>query len=190
MGSKKLPFLTAPPEPRKQKVGNESIGILELPVWSSLLMGEIITTEELMADSNVNAPLVLLSQLAEKVALEAGITLVEAFSVMEDASVGIEMDTRGSELKARYIEEVTEISEALHSNGRSRLLSSVTSLIRHRLGRDDWKLQDTKRLSGDLVNELYAFYEQERVRGNPGKGEPTTEEEIKKTQPETSQDGG
>ncbi|MDP6197439.1 MAG: hypothetical protein QGG29_08710 [Prochlorococcaceae cyanobacterium ETNP18_MAG_17] len=187
MASNSLPFVTAPAKATKQQIGNDVIGIVELPVLSSLKIGEVITTNALLegTDAEGGKALIQVTRLAQRISTERKMSITEAFSAIEASLLSQEISEDQHQLKALYLEEFVELSQTYSTQGQTRIIASVTSLIRHRLKRPDWTMEQTRDLPNDLVDSLFQFYERERLSGDPIDGAPRTEEELKKSQPET-----
>ena len=187
MASNTLPFVTAPAKATKKQIGNEVIGIVEIPVLSSLKIGEVLTTTALLegTDAEGSKALVQVTRLAQRISSEQKMSITEAFSAIEASLLAENVSNEQQELKAQYLEEFIELSQAYSSQGQTRILASVTSLIRHRLKRPGWTVEQTRELPSELVDELFQFYESERLSGDPISGAPRTEEDLKKSQPET-----
>ena len=187
MGTNSLPFLTAPAKATRKQIGNDVIGIVELPVLSSLKIGEVLTTTALLegTDAEGSKALVQVTRLAQRISNEQKMSITEAFAAIEASLIAENVSDEQHEIKAKYLEEFIELSQAYSSQGQTRILASVTSLIRHRLKRPGWTVEQTKELPSELVDALFHFYESERLSGDPITGAPRTEEELKKSQPET-----
>ena len=183
MASLDLPFVVAPAKRKTQRLGTKATGILELEVHGSILVGEAIDIAELMADKE--QAIVSAAKLAERISAEQSISLLEAYSVVEGAAVGRALSDPQLEIKARYLEEISAMARAYIAQGQRRMQASVTALIRHRLDRPAWSMDDTARLDQPLLEELYAFFERERSGGEEETAAPPSEQEIKKQRPGT-----
>jgi len=187
MATNSLPFITAPVKATKKQIGNDVIGIVELPVLSSLKIGEVLATTELLegTDAEGSKALVQVTRLAQRISNEQKMSITEAFAAIEASLLAENVSDEQQEIKAKYLEEFVELSQAYSNQGQTRILASVTSLIRHRLKRPGWTVEQTKELPSELVDQLFQFYESERLSGDPITGAPRTEDELKKSQPET-----
>lgn len=181
MSTLDLPFVVAPAKRKSERIGTPATGILELEVHGSILVGEAIDIAELMADKE--QAIVTASKLAERISVEQSISLLEAYSVVEGAAVGRQLSEPQLEIKAKYLEEITAMARAYIAQGQRRMQASVTALIRHRLDRPAWSLEDTAKLDQPLLEELYAFFERERSGEEPESAAPPSEEELKKRRP-------
>lgn len=178
-----LPFVVAPPKRKTQRIGSKETGILELPVLGSLTVAEVITVSDLTADTD--AAVVVAAKLAQRISAEQEISILEAFALVEAAAVGREMSEQQEAIRLRYLPEIAELTKTYIQRGRERMLASVTALIRCRLERPEWQLEQTKTLPQPLMDALFAFYEQERTAAEPDSVAPPSEEEIKKRPPGT-----
>lgn len=178
-----LPFVVAPPKRKTQRIGSKETGILELPVLGSLQVGEVITVSDLTGETD--AAVVVAAKLAQRISAEQDITILEAFALVEGAAVGREMSEQQEAIKLRYLPEIAELTKTYIQRGRERMLASVTALIRHRLERPEWGMEQTMTLPQPLMDALFGFFEQERTAAEPDSAAPPSEEEIKKQPPGT-----
>lgn len=174
-----LPFLQAPVKASKRVVGNEASGTLEVPVLGGLTVAESATIQELLAKDQ--STFVKAAQNADAIAKAEGVTLVEAFELVEAAVAGRELEPEAKAMKLRHAARMEEIGQVLRSAGERTRQATVTALIRHRLGMAEWGMEDTQGLHRKLFDELYRLAEDETVTEDlPSK--PRTEEELGKPQ--------
>lgn len=174
-----LPFLQAPANTSKRVVGNEASGTLEVPVLGGLTVAESATIQELLAKDQ--STFVKAAQIADAIAKAEGVTLVEAFELVEAAVAGRELEPEAMAMKLRHAARMEEMGQVLRSAGERTRQATVTALIRHRLGMDEWGMGDTQGLHRRLFDELYRLAEDETVTEDlPSK--PRTEEELGKPQ--------
>jgi hypothetical protein len=174
-----LPFLQAPAKASKRVVGNEASGTLEVPVLGGLTVAESATIQELLAKDQ--STFVKAAQIADAIAKAEGVTLVEAFELVEAAVAGRELEPEAMAMKLRHAARMEEMGQVLRSAGERTRQATVTALIRHRLGMDEWGMEDTQGLHRKLFDELYRLAEDETVTEDlPSK--PRTEEELGKPQ--------
>lgn len=174
-----LPFLQAPAKASKRVVGNEASGTLEVPVLGGLTVAESATIQELLAKDQ--STFVKAAQIADAIAKAEGVTLVEAFELVEAAVAGRELEPEAMAMKLRHAARMEEMGQVLRSAGERTRQATVTALIRHRLGMAEWGMEDTQGLHRKLFDELYRLAEDETVTEDlPSK--PRTEEELGKPQ--------
>ncbi len=174
-----LPFLQAPAKVSKRVVGNEASGTLEVPVLGGLTVAESATIQELLAKDQ--STFVKAAQIADAIAKAEGVTLVEAFELVEAAVAGRELEPEAMAMKLRHAARMEEMGQVLRSAGERTRQATVTALIRHRLGMAEWGMEDTQGLHRKLFDELYRLAEDETVTEDlPSK--PRTEEELGKPQ--------
>jgi hypothetical protein len=179
-----LPFAVAPAKTKLVEIGTKQTGILKLPSYGSLLVGETITVTDLLGDSE--APIVASARLAQRIAGEQEVSLVEAFDLINLAIGGGELSADQERIRIAYLQELVELTKAFIDNGTRRKQAAVTALLRHRADRPEWALEATTQLPTLLFEQLFEFYERERQAADPDSGEPASEEAIKKQPPGTT----
>lgn len=174
-----LPFLQAPATPEKRIVGNEASGTLEVPVLGGLTVAESATIQDLLSgDQNT---FVKAAQIADAIAKAEGVTLVEAFELVQTAVTGDNMEPEALAIKLRHAARIVELGQVLQSSGPRTRMATVTALVRHRLGVPEWSMEDTEKMHRKLFEGLYQLAEDETATENlPSK--PRTEEELGKPQ--------
>ncbi len=174
-----LPFLQAPAKASKRVVGNEASGTLEVPVLGGLTVAESATIQDLLAKDQ--SSFVKGAQAADAIAKAEGITLTEAFELIEASVAGRELEPAAEAMKLKHAAKIEEVGQVFRSAGQRTQQATVTALIRHRLNLPDWGLADTQGLHRTLFNELYRLAEEETITEDlPSK--PRTEEELGKPQ--------
>lgn len=186
MSTLDLPFVVAPAKRKSERIGSKATGILELPVLGSLQVAEVIDVSDLLTDDTAKGPVVA-AQLAQRISAEQEISLLEAYTLVEQAAVGAQLSEAQEVLRLQYLPAIAELSQTYVKTGRQRMLASVTALIRHRLDRPEWSVADTLKLGQPLMEALFAFFERERTAAEPVSAAPPSEEEIKKSPPGTGE---
>jgi len=135
-----LPWITPPQAPAQptRLVGTEATGTLRIPILGGLTVEEDRIVNELTAE-DVNA-FVIGAQLAELIAQETGLSLVEAFSLVEDAAAGRPIPDEHAEVRIRHAAQLQRVANALSATGQRTIDASVTAVIRHRLDRPGWTM--------------------------------------------------
>lgn len=174
-----LPFLQAPAAPERRIVGNEASGTLEVPVLGGLTVAESATIQDLLAQDQNS--FVKGAQTADAIAKAEGITLTEAFELVEAAVGGRELEPEAEAMKLRHAARIEEVGKVFRAAGQRTQQATVTALIRHRLSLPDWGLVDTQGLHRKLFSDLYRLAEEEQaVEDLPAR--QRTEEELGKPQ--------
>jgi len=179
-----LPFAVAPAKTKLAEVGTKATGILKLPLYGSLLVGETITVTELLGDSE--APIVASARLSQRIAEEQQISLPEAFDLINVAIAGGDLSSEQERIRLVYMGELVKLTKLFIDNGQRRKQAAVTALLRHRADRPEWPVEQTAKLPEPLFEQLFDFYERERQAADPDSGEPPSEEAIKKQPPGTA----
>jgi hypothetical protein len=178
-----LPFVVSPAKTKTRRIGTKATGILELPVLRSLQVAEVIAVSDLTSEND--PAIVTAAKLAQKISAEQSISLSEAYALVEAAALGQELSEAQEAFRIQYLAEIAELTKCWIQRGRDRMLASVTALIRCRLDRPQWSVDDTGRLPQALMEALFAFFEEERQAAEPDSAAPPSEEEIKKQPPGT-----
>ena len=154
-----LPFLTPPVAQEKRKCGNAASGVLEMPVLGGLTVGEAAVISDLLA--NEQSSFVKGAQISDAIAKAEGISISEAFNIIEKSITGQELEEEADEIRQRNIE------------------STVTALVRCRLDLPSWSVDDTRKMHRALYNDIWALAQDEQeAEDNPAT--PPTEEELGK----------
>jgi hypothetical protein len=169
-----LPFLQAPAAPRKRVVGNNESGTLELPVLGGLTVGESAVIADLLAGEQ--SSFVKGAQIADAIAKEEHITLLEAFQLIENAIGGKELEPAAETMRLKHAARIEEVARIYTASGQRNMEASVTALVRCRLQLPDWSLEDTRGLHRRLFNDIYDVLLDEQAAENDTAAPPTEEE--------------
>lgn len=175
-----LPFVVAPRKPEIRRVGNEVVGVLEIPVLGGITVGEAAVIAELLA--NEQQAFVQGARIADAIAKEENISLSEAFHIVEAGAFGKELEPKADEIRIKHSERIEQVARIYASAGRRNMEATVTAMIRCRLNLPDWSIADTHTLHEDLFNDLLALSREEQSAENLTSA-PVTEEAIKKQPP-------
>jgi hypothetical protein len=175
-----LPFLKAPTAPTTRDVGTAESGILRFPVLGGLTVQESIVIDELLAQ-RPNA-FVEAAKVATTISTAESITAVEAFTVIERA-VGVqELEPEAQALRLKYADQINHVISIFSASNQHTTEAAVTALIRCRLDRPSWSVDDTRTLHRRLLKDIYDLYLDELdAENNPTS--PVSEEELGKPQP-------
>lgn len=172
-----LPFIQAPEAPASRRVGNAGSGILEIPMYGGLTVGESAAiTEMLMSEQSA---FVRGAQVADAISTAEGISLTEAFSVIEGSIAGRELEERSKELSTKYAAQIQEVSAVYALAGQRNMEATVTALIRYRCNLADWTIEDTRKMPKVLFNDLWQLA-QDETEAERTPVAPPTEEELGK----------
>lgn len=179
-----LPFLQAPAAPRKKIVGNADSGTLEMPVLGGLTVGESAVIAELLA--NEQSSFVKGAQIAEVIAKEEKISLLEAFQLIENSIGGKDLEESAEAMRLKHSQKIEEVARIYTASGQRNMEAGVTALIRCRLNLPDWSLEDTRKLHRRLFNDIYDVLSAEQESENSESAPPTEEELGKPPEENTS----
>jgi hypothetical protein len=169
------------PQPSMRRIGTSESGIIELPVLGGLTTDEDDWIAELTA---AQEPLIVsVARAAERIAADEGISLVEAFDVVQRAVAGTPIEGDAGAIRLRQAQRIADVARLAATNGKRDIAIAVTALLRGRGGCPDWTIEDTQALPGAIRRGIYALAEDEQAAEMRRPAEPLTEEELGKPQP-------
>jgi len=125
-------YKQAPAAPVTRLIGNERVGIIEVPVLGGLTLEEDETIAEITdAASDV---VVLAAQKAQAIALAEKISDVEAYRIIEDSVFARTLEDEAHSIALRHAEGIAAVGSAYKEMGTLRRRAVVTAILRHRLG--------------------------------------------------------
>jgi len=166
--SARLPFETAPVQ-KTIKVGTDSTGILEFPVYHDLT---VVESAWLNSNGSTKTAFTFTARLALKIAHQEKVKPIDAHMFVTQvlaAAMGAEMDAtpEQSDWLVKYARELEETAMKVLEISVSQQNLLVTTIIKHRLqGMDDWAPTDTSNLPSELCEEIYKFALAEQSRGS------------------------
>ncbi len=172
-----LPFVQAPEAPTSRRLGTPASGILEMPVLGGLTVGESAVIAELLA--NEQSSFVKGAQIADAMAKAEGISISEAFNIIEGAISGRQLEERAEEIRTKHAALIQEVAQVYAAAGQRNMEATVTALIRCRCGLPDWSTSDTRQMHRALFNAIWQLA-QEEADAEAMPSEPPTEEELGK----------
>ena len=172
-----LPFVVKPAKRQKRRIGNEQTGIIEVDVRGGLTVYESATVTELLADQQ--SAFVEGARLADAIAKEEGISLTEAFAVIEGAVSGGEQDPAAEELRVKHADRIAQLVRVYTAAGNANMEAHVTALVRSRCGMPQWSVEETRQLDRVLFNGLWQLAREEQDAENMPV-QRVTEEELGK----------
>lgn len=175
-----LPFLSPPAAPEFQDLGNAVTGVLRFPILGGLTVAEADTINELLADraSSFRAA----AQAADAIAKAEGISLVEAFQLVEDSLSGRDLEDAANEIRLRHSVQIENVAKVYAVAGQMTMAATVTALIRHRLSQPTWGMKDTAGLHRVLFQAIWGLAQQEEA-AEATPSTPPTEAELGKQPP-------
>lgn len=176
-----LPFIQAPATPRTRIVGNAEAGTLEFPILGGLTVGESAVMAEILA--NEQSSFVKGAQIADLIAKEENISLLEAFQLIENSIGGKDLEPAADAMRLKHATRIEEVARIYTASGQRNMEAGVTALIRCRLDQPDWSVEDTRKLKRRLFNDIYDILLEEQAAENT-ETSPPTEAELGKPQAE------
>ena len=172
-----LPFVTAP-EIRVEQVGDETTGILEFPVFNSLLAGERMMLDEIDYQSTVNEQTHRLAMVIQEMdeLPEEDAKLVASRLMAKHIGIPVVLEPLEDTIRQREHRLIREIDNRLSAQNEAQVTRLVTAAIIYRLGKVDpdcakWDDNDTRNLTEGLRNAVYAFMLREQ-RGGAAPADP------------------
>ena len=169
-----LPFITAP-EIRVEQVGDETTGILEFPVFNSLLAGERMMLDEIDYQSTVSEQTHRLARIIQERddLPEEDAKLVAARLMAKHIGIPVVLEPKEDYIRQREHRLIRDIDNRLSAQNEAQVTRLVTAAIVYRLGKVDldcakWTDDETRNLTEGLRNAIYAFM----LREQRGVGAP------------------
>lgn len=137
-------YKQAPAAPETRLVGNERVGIIEVPVLGGLTIEEDETIAEIT--DTASDVVVLAAQTAERIALlenqgkgegDAKLTELEVYRIIEDSVFARTLEDDAHAIAIRHAEAMAAVGRAYKEMGTLRRRAIVTAILRHRLGEKD-----------------------------------------------------
>ena len=179
-----LPFVQQPATPKTRRCGNAQSGILEFPVLGGLTVGESKTMAKIVG--NQNAVFIASAKCAHRIAEKEGITIEEAFNLVNNSIQGQVLEGKAEEAAKRNEADIDKLRELCVQQGDLSQRALVIALVRSRLNMPDWSEVDD--MHGVLFQDIAAFGVEEQNAEETEAAEPPTEEALKK-QPKASRNG-
>lgn len=174
-----LPFLVAPKAPTTRRIGDERVGVLEVPLHGGLSLAE----GEFIADAldALESTFTLNARTAEGIATAEGVSIEEAHRLVERYCDGEELDDTAAAIAERH--RIALDAAAAHSRTYFRLYRNacVVALCRYRLGATDVTVDNvTAAVAPELFAALYAIAREEQDAEPAAESTPPTAEELGK----------
>jgi hypothetical protein len=172
-----LPFVTAP-EVKVEQVGDETVGILQFPVFNSLLAGERMLLDEIDYQGTVNVQTHRLASIIREMddLPEATANLVSVRLMARHVGIPVVLEPLEETIRQREHRLIREIDNRLSAQNEAQVTRLVTAAIVYRLGKVDpecaaWSDDDTRNLTEGLRNAIYVFMLKEQ-RGGSAPADP------------------
>ncbi|MEH1808467.1 hypothetical protein [Nostoc sp.] len=161
----KLPFKTSPKEFELAIIGNDTIGILEIPKYGDISPNERLFIKAAnLADIRIAAV-----KLASEIAVKSGKKVIEIFNALTQG------DSKSLE---ENLEQFVTFQDLMDENSSARNLVLATAVIQRLV--PDWKLENTgdpNQIHPQLLSLVIEFAKNEEA-GWPAEATPITEEEL------------
>lgn len=172
-----LPFVKAPKARPTRQVGNDDTGILEMAVYGGLTVGESASITHQL--SGQQSSFEKGAQIAEAISKQEGISLTEAFSIIEASIAGRELEAVAEAIRTKHLDAIFEVGRVYAEAGERNMQATVTALIQSRCDRPAWSPEDTKKLPRALFNDIWDLA-QDEIEAEDNPSAPATEEELGK----------
>lgn len=166
----RLPFKIEPKKIEAVPVGDEQIGVLEIPKLTDLSPGERIYIRE----HTKHLPDIrgMLARTARAISVKTGMKMTDAYDALAKNDL---------ELLGEYLEEFIDLQQIIERNSTDRRMVLATAMIRRLEGMGGWQQEDTGNanfIHPKLVEALADFAQKEE--NGWVEPEPVTEEDLVK----------
>ena len=176
-----LPFVQPPAPTTTRRLGNAHSGIVEVPVRGGLTVGESATISQLLASEQ--SSFVKGAQIADAIAKEEGISLTEAFQIIEGAISGKVLEPDADEIRLRHAARIEDVARCYAAAGQRNLEATVCALVRSRCtGCEGFSLDDVRQMDAALFQGFWQLAQDEQAAEDLP-ATPPTEEELGKLLP-------
>lgn len=176
-----LPFVQPPAPTTTRRLGNAHSGIVEVQVRGGLTVGESATISQLLASEQ--SSFVKGAQIADAIAKEEGISLTEAFQIIEGAISGKLLEPDADEIRLRHAARIEDVARCYAAAGQRNLEATVCALVRSRCtGCERFSLDDVRQMDAALFQGFWQLAQDEQAAEDLP-ANPPTEEELGKLLP-------
>lgn len=172
-----LPFVKAPKARPTRQVGNADTGILEMAVFGGLTVGESASITQQL--SGQQSSFEKGAQIAEAISKEEGISLTEAFSIIEASLSGQQLEEAAAVIRTKHLAAIQEVGLVYAEAGQRNMEATVTALIQSRCAMSEWSVTDTQKMPRALFNDIWDLA-QDEIEAEENPSAPPTEEELGK----------
>jgi hypothetical protein len=175
-----LPFVQQPAPQTTRRIGTPASGIIEVPVFGGLTVDESATIADLLTGEQ--SSLVKGAQAADAIAKAEGISLSEAFSIINATIQGQMQEPAATAIAATHAQLIQDVARIIQSAGQRNMNASVTAILMHRQDRPEWTMAQTRKLPRVLFNGIWQLILDEQA-AEELQTEQITEDDLKKQQP-------
>jgi hypothetical protein len=175
-----LPWRTTPCPVPPRLVGTLQSGTLEIPILGGLTVDEADTIAELLAQDQ--SAFVRGAKLADAIATEEDINISEAFSIIEQAITGGALEADAQAIRLKHAERIEQMVRVYEAAGQRNMEASITAIIRWRLDRPEWTMEQTHALPRVLQRHIWQLIQEEQAAENLPASRPT-DDDLKKQPP-------
>lgn len=155
-----LPFIQAPSEPKKRRCGTAATGILEIPELGGLTVGEASRISDLMAKEQ--SSFVRGARVADAIAKAEGISISEAFTIIENTIRGLPLEAEAEAIQLRHSTQIDEVTKVYNAFGQRNMAATVTAIVQCRLEMPEWTIEDTEQMPVALFNAIWKLAQDEQ----------------------------
>jgi hypothetical protein len=168
--SSKIPFAVQPLNKGSRRLGNESTGIIEMPIRGGLTTGEDRVIAELLEDHEDLEKAE--AELCDLIATSEGITLMEARQIILDRISKKEQPPTADAIAVKYAKAIGEHQSLTRKFGYMLIDATVTAMMRVRLGTKEWTMEDTQTgLDRMLYMAIWEFAQEETASERRGQSD-------------------
>ena len=149
-------------------------------------MGEASVIAELMAAQQ--SSFVQGARIADAIAKAEGISISEAFTIIEQSVRGAELEPDADAIRLRHAGRIEEVAKVYAGAGKRNMAATVTALIRCRLNMPEWCPEDTATLLEPLFNDIWALAEAEQAAEGVADADAPDDELLGKPPEESGND--
>ena len=171
-----IPFVVQPKQHTVKRLGNESTGIIEVPVRGGLLTAEDRMIGELTAEAGDLQKAE--AELCDIIAKSEGITMMEARQIVLAVSNRLEQEPEAQAIATRHAEAIAEYQAMSRQFGYLLMDATVTALMACRMGITGWTIEETRSddmLTRGLYLAIWEFAQAEAAAERGEKAEVTEE---------------
>jgi hypothetical protein len=169
-----IPFVVKPATHTTKRLGNESTGIIEMPVRGGLLTGEDRLIGEMIAEQGDLQKAE--AELCDLIATSEGITLMEARQIILNHTNKVEQEPAATAVAEKHAAEIATYQALTRGYGYLLMDATVTALMVGRLGIKDWTIENTRsEMSRGLYLAIWEFAQEEAAAERGEKAEVTEE---------------
>lgn len=168
-----LPFVVPPTAARVRRVGNSRCGVLEIEERGGLMVEEDDLIAELLEGGE--SAYVESAKAADAIAAAESVSITEAFAIVRRAIFGEELEEDAEAIRIRHAPLIQHVAEVYARTGRRTMEASVTAIIRCRMGKPEWTVEQTRKMDRTLYQGIYQLVLDEQAAERMDDEAPTEE---------------